>query len=229
MFCDQDDVWLDDKIEVTLKEIKKLEKEVQNKKIPILVHTDLQVVDENLNLLSNSLFKYQRMNKHRDNINYLLVQNIITGCTVMCNQSLISLLNLIGTDSEYVIMYDWWIGLIAAAFGKIGFVDRPTVLYRQHGLNQVGAKRAKSMSYFIDKLLNLDQISQMIDDTYYQAEKFLNVYHKFLDKNKLKIIEKYTNLNNYKKLKKLYVLFKYNFLKYGFLRKVAQILKIIFF
>ena len=229
MFCDQDDVWIDNKIEVTLREMKRLERETKDKKVALLVHTDLCVVDENLNLISKSLFKYQKMNRHGDKINNLLVQNIVTGCTIMCNRSLISLLNLVDIENQYIIMYDWWIGLIAATFGKIGFVNKPLVLYRQHGLNQVGAKKTESISYFVNKLLNLNQVLQRLDETHYQAAEFLNIYRKFLSEDNINIIEKYVNLNNYKKLKKLCILFKYDFFKYGFLRKVVQIFKTIFF
>jgi rhamnosyltransferase len=40
-------------------------------------------------------------------------------------------------------MHDWWLALIAAAFGAIGFIDTPTVLYRQHATNVIGSR-----SYF---------------------------------------------------------------------------------
>ena len=44
-------------------------------------------------------------------------------------------------------MHDWWMALIAACFGKIGFVRQATILYRQHRANEVGAKNARSLSY----------------------------------------------------------------------------------
>lgn len=89
MFCDQDDIWVKDKIAITVKAMKELEKEVENKGMPLLVHTDLKVVDENLKLICNSLFQYQKMNYKKDKLNNLLAQNIITGCSIMCNRNLI--------------------------------------------------------------------------------------------------------------------------------------------
>ena len=62
------------------------------------------------------------------------------------------LLEMVGQPPEQSIMHDWWFALIAAAFGKIGYVDRPTILYRQHGDNQVGAKDAGSLSYNMERL-----------------------------------------------------------------------------
>ena len=231
MFCDQDDIWLEDKIQITLKAMKELEKETQDKDIPLLVHMDLRVVDENLNLISDSIFKYQKMDFKKDKLNNLLVQNIITGCCSMCNKNLIKFLNLIDleTDSKNIIMYDWWSGLIATAFGKIKFVSRPTLLYRQHKKNQVGAKNAESLSYVLKNLFNFKQTSKIIDDTYIQAESFLNIYFKFLNSRNIKIIREYVNIKKYNKFKRLYIIIKYSFFKYGFLRKLGQVLILLFF
>lgn len=55
MFCDQDDIWKSDKIEKTITTMKELEKE--NTDLPLLVHTDLEVVDEKLNVLNKILGK----------------------------------------------------------------------------------------------------------------------------------------------------------------------------
>ena len=52
MFCDQDDIWLPTKIEHSVDLLEKTEKKYPNK--PIIVHTDVTVVDGNLNVLSQS-------------------------------------------------------------------------------------------------------------------------------------------------------------------------------
>ena len=55
MFCDQDDVWLPEKTEVSLNCIKK--NEIENPGIPLVVFSDMVVVDENLRTLNESFFK----------------------------------------------------------------------------------------------------------------------------------------------------------------------------
>lgn len=229
MFCDQDDVWLPDKVKITYRAIKELEQESENKDIPLLIHTDLQVVDENLNLLNKSLFRYQKMNLKRDKLNNLLVQNIVTGCTVMCNKKLVELLNWVADDCDLVIMHDWWMALIATTFGKVKFVDQGTILYRQHQTNQVGAKKAKSLSYLLGQLANFKIATRVIDDTYSQAGKFLDIYQQILSCEKIKIIKRYVQLNNYNKPKKIFIMVRYGFFKYGFLKKIGQIIKVLFF
>jgi glycosyltransferase involved in cell wall biosynthesis len=82
MFCDQDDVWLPDKIKNTLNRMREIE-ERYGKTTPALIHTDLTVVAEDLRVLSDSLWDYQHLNPEKGKtLNRLLVQNVITGCTV---------------------------------------------------------------------------------------------------------------------------------------------------
>ncbi|MFD3302222.1 glycosyltransferase [Aquipseudomonas alcaligenes] len=57
MFCDQDDIWFGDKVEITLAQL--LTMEAAHGVIPLLVHTDLEVVDEALNRISHSMWDYE--------------------------------------------------------------------------------------------------------------------------------------------------------------------------
>jgi glycosyltransferase involved in cell wall biosynthesis len=137
MFCDQDDKWLPDKIKITLDKIKVTEEKhgISN---PLLIHTDLKVADENLNVISDSFWKYQQLNPEKGKtLNRLLMQNVITGCTVMINRAL---REKIKSFPQQTLMYDWWIALVASAFGNIDYISQATMLYRQHRENIVGAK-----------------------------------------------------------------------------------------
>ncbi|MDV3426289.1 MAG: glycosyltransferase, partial [Bacillota bacterium] len=87
MFCDHDDKWLPKKIELTLAKMLETEKK-QPPHTPVLVHTDLNVVDGELNMIAPSLMKFQDISPERIKLNNLLVQNVITGCTVMINKEL---------------------------------------------------------------------------------------------------------------------------------------------
>jgi glycosyltransferase involved in cell wall biosynthesis len=138
MFCDQDDVWLPDKIETTLAAMKELERQHGAAK-PLLIHTDLMVVDERLNRLGDSLWLFQCTRPQRlTKLSRVLMQNFATGCTVMINRTLRDLAVPVPAEA---LMYDWWLALVATAFGRVAAVERPTVLYRQHGRNDIGAAR----------------------------------------------------------------------------------------
>lgn len=164
MFCDQDDVWLNNKIEITLNEMKEVE---TSKDIPTLVFSDLTVVDKDLNVISNSLEKYQSLNYKKIDYASLLMQNQVTGCTAMINKSLLK--KAIVKDTKDIIMHDWWCALIAARFGKISCINKQLTLYRQHNNNEEGAKRVDSPKYIVNII---DDIKDSLSKTRKQSLLF---------------------------------------------------------
>jgi glycosyltransferase involved in cell wall biosynthesis len=138
-FCDQDDVWLAEKLSLCLERILELEVQHGSDK-PLLVFTDLTVVDEELKVIHPSFWQYQGLRPERCNdLNRLLLQNVVTGCTALMNRSLV---RKAGPLPRSAIVHDWWVALVAAGFGRSRSVSQPTVLYRQHPENRIGAKSA---------------------------------------------------------------------------------------
>lgn len=139
MFCDQDDVWLPDKVEVSLRRLQQLEAR-HGRAMPLAVFTDLKVVDEELRELASSFWSQLRLRPHQgQRLNRLLFQSVANGCTMIFNAALRARAKPIPPDA---IMHDWWLMLVAAAFGRTDHVDEQTVLYRQHGANVCGADRS---------------------------------------------------------------------------------------
>jgi glycosyltransferase involved in cell wall biosynthesis len=137
--CDQDDVWLPAKVSRSLAVMERLEAE-HGRETPLLVHSDLAVVDEALRPLYPSFLRRQGIGHEAvDPLNVLLVQNFVTGCASLLNGAL---LDLALPLPERCIMHDWWIAQCAAAAGAIGFMSEATILYRQHGTNQIGSTGA---------------------------------------------------------------------------------------
>lgn len=133
--CDQDDVWEPQKLEFMLSKLKELEGEG---KAPSLVHHDLQVVDESLNLIADSfieLMQLQPSNESRPQ--RLISRNEVTGCAMACNRALLEIALPV---SDQAIMHDWWLALCAGYFGRLGFIPDKLVKYRQHSTNTIGAK-----------------------------------------------------------------------------------------
>lgn len=217
MFCDHDDIWMPDKIERTWQEMKRLEK--GNKGLPYLVHTDLKVVKEDLSVLDSSMVRRQKLNPYAS-FRQIMVQNGVTGCTMMVNRPL---LDRVEEIPKYSVMHDWWFALIAAAFGRIGYVDRPTILYRQHGDNQVGAKDAESFAYNVERLKDPKGARQVLYDTCVQAGEFLETYQKDLSPKQKEWLSVYRDLPKRGKIQRLFLLFRYRLWKKGVLRKLGQI------
>ncbi|MGI1690923.1 glycosyltransferase family 2 protein [Thermoanaerobacter uzonensis] len=218
MFCDQDDIWLPNKIKLMLKKMKDMEEIYKNE--PILIHTDLKVVDEELNLISDSFWKYQRLNPNVKDLNKILVQNNVTGCTIMINQKFRELLNVIPTNA---IMHDWWLNLIASAFGVIGYVKDSTVLYRQHEKNEVGAKKY-SLSFILSLIFKLKKLLSSIEKIINQGKDFYSIYGNMLTKGQKEVVYNFITLLEVGRFRRIYRIFKYKFFKYGFLRNLGFII-----
>lgn len=143
MFCDQDDVWKQDKIQQTYDKMLALEQ--KNPGVPLLVFTDLTVVDENLKILHPSLWRYTKVNPANvKNIYRLLVNNPVVGCTVMINKTAKSIVLPV---PEKAVMHDWWMALNISRKGKVDFVREPTIFYRLHDKNSLGVSEATGKYY----------------------------------------------------------------------------------
>ena len=133
-FCDQDDVWLPQKLELAIKEISKscLNNE------PCLYCGRTVYIDEKMKTIGQSaLFK------RPTSFDNALVQSIAGGNTMVFNRAsklLIETVGMVPTPS-----HDWWLYLlITGAGGKVVYDPTPLLLYRQHGNTTVG----KNTSFF---------------------------------------------------------------------------------
>ncbi|MFH0933671.1 MAG: glycosyltransferase family 2 protein [Pseudomonadota bacterium] len=133
-FSDQDDVWHPEKIAIMLGAMRELEASSPGR--PLLVHSDLAVVDGSLAEISPSFMDYSKLSPDRAVPGVLLCQNQVTGCATVINRSLLEQACPVPRE---VLMHDWWLALLAAAAGKIAYVPMPLVSYRQHEGNVLGA------------------------------------------------------------------------------------------
>lgn len=149
MFCDQDDVWKTDKIEKAVKEINK----TIGKK-PVLVYTDLEYVDKNLNVIEKSYFSYQEKDITKNSVKDVLIKNLFVGCTLAFNKQLRDVaINYKNID--YLQMHDWWIGLLACAMGNVIFINEQTIKYRQHDNNVTGSKNQGRIIKILKRWINV--------------------------------------------------------------------------
>ena len=157
MFCDQDDIWLPEKIEKTLARMKEVEaadagKTAQvsgtavmggtaEKNVPVLVATDLRVVDEQLSPIKASFNEDLKIDVFRRHPELICVRHVVTGCTMMFNRAAkLAALPM----SLRATMHDEWVALcIHFKGGVISILDDATILYRQHTSNTLGAEQAR--------------------------------------------------------------------------------------
>jgi glycosyltransferase involved in cell wall biosynthesis len=225
MFCDQDDVWLANKIELTFNEIQRLEK-IYSKNTPILVHTNLIVTDANLSVISDSFWKYQNLNPELGStFSRLLMQNVVTGNTIMINHSAKE--SAIPIPKE-AIMHDWWFALVVAAFGKLKHIEHSTIYYRQHAHNETGAKKW-GLDYILTKAtegFGSIKLKESIFLCERQAKAFLARYASKLSSNHYATVYAISQLSEYNPLVKRWAIWRYQLLKMGFTRNLALFLRI---
>jgi glycosyltransferase involved in cell wall biosynthesis len=231
MFADADDVWVPDKIESSLQRMTALEKEFGSG-TPLLVHSDLEVVDRKLNVVDPSFWHYQKIDPENGcQLGRLLVCNAVTGCTLLLNPALVRLSRPI--PRSRAIMHDYWIALVAACFGQIAHVDRALVRYRQHGRNDTGAKRWDgSIGAILRKPWNpLDEGSTRLFRTemethYLQARALLEVFGDSLPAKARQTIEAFLDLPTRSFIGRRVSAIRNGFWKTGLIRNISLLTRI---
>ena len=214
MFADQDDVWHPDKIARSVQAIIDAES-ARPAGTPVLVHSDLRVMDEDLKQIAPSMIRYQSLNPARVSLADLMVQNNATGCTMMFNRALARLVRI----PEEAICHDWYLALIAAAFGVIVFVPESMVDYRQHQDNVFGAVPRKGL---LKHFLQRRHLHQRIRLTQRQAEAFLSHFRANLSPDQIRILEDWSRcLTESSYFKRLVMIFRHGFRKNDWLRTIG--------
>ncbi|HEX5739873.1 MAG TPA: glycosyltransferase family 2 protein [Hydrogenophaga sp.] len=149
---DQDDVWHADKLAQLVTAMCRLEQ--GDTHLPVLIHSDLRVVDDQGQVIAPSMAAYQGLRPDRDSFAAQLISNTVTGCTAMMNRALMERSTPVPPEC---IMHDWWISLVASAFGKRTYLPQSLLDYRQHANNTIGAKewvKPVARRYFISRILD---------------------------------------------------------------------------
>lgn len=147
---DQDDIWLPNKIETLLQ----YAQSEYN-----LVHSDAYLCNENLNTyaLYSDIKGFLKSSSFINYLNY----NDVSGCTTLFSRKL---LDKIIPIPDGFWMHDHYLALMASYYGKVVYIDKPLIKYRQHANNVLGAK--SNISYHSRKLweLNLAKSLMLLKD-----------------------------------------------------------------
>jgi glycosyltransferase involved in cell wall biosynthesis len=225
-FCDQDDVWLPDHISTPLQRIQAVEQET-GADTPVLAHTDLVVVDENLQTIAPSFWSYLNIDPYRGSkLNRLLIQNVVTGSAMMVNRALAR--RAFPIPKTGVPMHDWWLALVASAFGRIETIPAKTVLYRQHSDNHVGAKHYdwRYVSHLALKVVCHSWVTACLRRSQLQAEAILQRYAANLSPTNWRMLSDLANLNRTGFLERRLLLMKHGLFGKGRLRNLGWLMMI---
>ncbi|HFH6971469.1 TPA: glycosyltransferase family 2 protein [Streptococcus agalactiae] len=212
-FSDQDDVWLPEKLSVSLEAAKHKASDV-----PLLVYTDLKIVNQELNILQDSMIRAQ---SHHANTTLLpeLTENTVTGGTMMINHALAEK----WFTPNDILMHDWFLALLAASLGEIIYLDLPTQLYRQHDNNVLGArtmdKRFKILREGPKSIFT--RYWKLIHDSQKQASLIVDKYGDIMTANDLELIKCFIKIDKQPFMTRLRWLWKYGYSKNQFKHQVV--------
>ncbi len=156
-YCDQDDVWLSNKLRLTMDKMRAVEAENPGK--PVIIHTDMNVVDESLNVIHESFWRSSGLRPDvLRTFPYLCTCNSVNGCTIVMNSAAREL--ILEKYVEHDIIIHDVISALTVAYhgGIIDYVDAPTVLYRQHSANVVGAMEYSKARAIKERLLSIGKV-----------------------------------------------------------------------
>lgn len=213
-FADQDDIWFPDKLERSLALLRE-------QPGPALVHTDLEVVNRRGKTLGHSFFRYRALNCHEQRLSRLLIQNNATGCTMVWNRALNDRIDL---DQSDAVMHDWWVTLTACTFGTILCLKEPTVYYRQHASNVVGATRVNSLGFIWKRTLGLRRVRDTLRHSMRQGEAFLRLYGHSLSPEQVRVLEAFSGMARQSKLRRVATVFREGFWKQGLIQRLGQLI-----
>ena len=220
MLCDQDDVWNADKISKTMHDMRE-QIVLYGNTIPLLVCTDVSVVDSKMNIIHESFRKMNHYNISHLDFAHLLMENKVQGCTIMINKGMALMLDKLPYSA---MMHDGWLAFIAAAFGRIKYIDQPTMKYRQHTANVQG-----SIAFREDiknKLSNLGGQRQIVMNTAAQVREFIEIYGDRLSDTIKREAEAFATLPQQNFVMRRYNIIKYHMWKSGLLRNVGLMILI---
>lgn len=180
MFCDQDDVWFPEKVELQYTAMRMFEGEY-GAETPLLVHSDLAVVDARKQLLAPSFWEYRGLDIGQGKQAYLL-NNVVTGCATLFNRTAAEMAFPL---PDGAMQHDRWLALVCAWFGQIRAIQHSLLLYRQHGANELGAAAG-----------GISGLETRVNDWSAQADAFLKRFSDWLTVKDYKLVEALADLRH---------------------------------
>lgn len=182
-FCDQDDVWMDDKLKVAVDILSGHQHE------PALYMSSFQMVDENLHSIPTNI--------SRPNISVegAFASNCATGCTMVFNKKLLELSLLANYDDA--LMHDYWMYMVCLLTdGYVYYDETPHIYYRQHGNNVIGGKGDSFLSKWLTRMNKIILPGDNFKSKF--ASKLLEQYGDVITADKKEFLQDIANIKTLK-------------------------------
>ena len=193
-FCDQDDYWFEDKIERAVNKLSQLEESR-----PLLYCSSVTVVDEKLNPINKSV---TIKSKYTD-FAHSLIYSLAPGCTFVFNRAAADEMIKYDMNENFEIIHDWLAHKIVSMLGTVVYDNQPSMFYRQHGNNVIGAQRGgvSGLVKKIKRFFNGSSTSVRSES----AKSLLAVYGNQADSQAKELLETVAHYKGDKRLKRKFL------------------------
>jgi len=226
VLSDQDDIWEPNKLHLNIKHMKIMEQ--KHPGLPLMVHSDLSMIDEYNGLLHSSYFKFRnyQLNKEKD-LGTILGPCGVMGNTIIMNQKL---KNIILPFPQLLAVHDYWIALINELYGKRITLNQPLVRYRIHKQNLSNSTAYLKINFFkkFKRSFSLNFPLPYMDINrnhvlhYLLQHNFVEINDKIIIQNFISYLEKKEN-----SIVTFYNLLRYRFVKKGFWYRTELFIKLV--
>ena len=177
-YCDQDDVWMEEKIERAVQFLNK-----SNKNKPVLYFSNSDYYDSEMNYLATA--ERNKVYNFRNS----LVECVTQGMTMVINEK--TRLTISNNKPQHCLYHDWWTYMICSGFGEIIYDDKSLVKYRRHNKSVTveGKSKFELFMWRVKKFLFGDSLKE-IKQQLQEYQKFFNDKLKEDDKKLLNMFTK---------------------------------------
>jgi glycosyltransferase involved in cell wall biosynthesis len=186
--ADQDDIWLPNKLELSITQLSKTE----NEHAPSMVYTDLEVINTDGTFRAASFWKLQGYRPNKVSFQDIVIGNVVTGCTILMNRAMLA--EAVKMPHE-VAMHDHWMALIAYGFGQVQAIDKTTMKYRVHESSVTNKSKTtffQRVSLFSTAMFDNKRL--YLKNNIIQANAYLNLYGHRLSETKVKELKAIASL-----------------------------------
>jgi glycosyltransferase involved in cell wall biosynthesis len=181
MSADPDDIWLPGKIARSVQALRAAE-EASGAGVPLAICTDAAVVDGSRHLIAPSFWRWSRMNPRLMRVlARTAMESVALGSTMMVNRALLNRALPIATGAAY---QDWWLALVAVAFGRLVALPETTILYRRHEVNATAGPYSRKLSGSPRR-----RLQKLLDQAAAQARSFVVRYRDCLKRPDVAALE----------------------------------------
>lgn len=177
-FCDQDDVWGKDKIARAVSTIESYEEPASSLYFSRLALVSQDGTELHLSDVPSCL-----------SFNNALVENVVTGATTLFGCRIRDIM-LMG-HPDFMVWHDWWLYLVAAAFGRVIYDKEPTLQYRRHSLTLTNFRvpSSEGLPAKINAFKRAMRRKRRVHP-FEQASHFKTIYHSLLTQHQLWLVGK---------------------------------------